>query len=257
MPPQIKLKMRKGFLSILLFAALAVAPFGATANAKIAGQAENSPKGSPVVETIEVVEAPAGAAAANASEANHRHPAMENSGKDFEESWEGENESWIREEPDAFTSDYGESQIARKMTQAEKNRNAAENDGWGGAITIIAMCIVISALVVLSILFLIFGKVSEAIITAKKMRAKRAAAHVENEAHEELAPGEVIAAISLALVDYFGGKHDIEDTHLTITRLQKAYSPWNSKIYNLRHIEDHRRNPSQEINYHESKRIQI
>lgn len=41
---------------------------------------------------------------------------------------------------------------AKKMTQAEKASNAAINDPWGGAITIIAMVIVISALVVLSLL---------------------------------------------------------------------------------------------------------
>ena len=161
------------------------------------------------------------------------------------------------QEPEVFTSDYGESKIARRMTQAEKNQNAAENDGWGGAITIIAMCIVISALVVLSILFMIFGKVSELLLTAKKRQAKKAADHPEDEDHHELAPGEVIAAISMALTEYFSDPHDIEDTHLTIKRLQKAYSPWNSKIYNLRPTQNHKRNPSTEINFNESKRIQI
>ena len=160
------------------------------------------------------------------------------------------------QEPDVFQSDYGESKIAKRMTQAEKNRNAAENDGWGGAITIIAMCIVISALVVLSVLFMIFGKVSEALLTKKKKEAKAAADHAPHE-DNGLAPGEVIAAISLALREYFSHPHDIEDTHLTIRRMQKAYSPWNSKIYNLRQNQDHRRNPSTEINFHESKRIQI
>ena len=145
------------------------------------------------------------------------------------------------QEPDVFQSDYGESAVARKMTKAEKAKNAAENDSWGGAITIIAMCIVLSALVVLSILFMIFGKVSESILTAKKKAAKAKASHAPHD-DTGLAPGEVIAAISLALSEYFGDKHDIEDTHLTIRRLQKSYSPWNSKIYNLRPNLEHRRN---------------
>lgn len=166
---------------------------------------------------------------------------IERTAGDFEESWEGENSEWMREEPDAFTSDYGESKIAKRMTQAEKNHNAAVNDGWGGAITIIAMCIVISALVVLSILFMIFGKVSESILTARKKKAKTKAKHAPSDSNE-LASGEVIAAISLALADYLGGQHDIEDTHITIRRLQKAYSPWNSKIYNLRPTLEHKRN---------------
>ncbi len=36
------------------------------------------------------------------------------------------------------------SEMTRKAIQAEKARNAAENDSFGGAITIIAMCIVLS-----------------------------------------------------------------------------------------------------------------
>lgn len=53
-----------------------------------------------------------------------------------------------------------QSELTRKAIQAEKARNAAENDSFGGAITIIAMFIVIGALVVLSLLFLGFGKIS-------------------------------------------------------------------------------------------------
>ena len=158
--------------------------------------------------------------------------------------------------PEAFDIPVQESKIARKMTQAEKNQNAAENDGWGGAITIIAMCIVISALVVLSVLFMIFGKVSELLLTKRKKEAKNAASHDPNDSHE-LAPGEVIVAISMALSEHFAGGHDVEDTILTIRRLQKAYSPWNSKIYNLRQNQDHKRNPATQINFNESKRIQI
>ena len=135
-----------------------------------------------------------------------------------------------------------ESKIARRMTQAEKAENASVNDGWGGAITIIAMCIVITALAVLSLLFLCFGKISESIIRRKTKRAKQAAAHVHDDSHHDLAPGEVIAAIALALSEHFGEGHDMEDTILTIRRMKKAYSPWNSKIYNLRTIPEHHRN---------------
>ena len=43
-----------------------------------------------------------------------------------------------------------------------------------------------------------------------------------------------ITAISMALAEHMGQGHDIEDTILTIRRMRKAYSPWNSKIYNMR-----------------------
>lgn len=219
--------MSKGFISVVLTLLLTWLP--SVAMTSIQNEDQTT--------VIEVVETPDAASENTQVDENHTPLALQ--------------------EPEVFTSDYGESQIARRMTQAEKNQNAAENDGWGGAITIIAMCIVISALVVLSILFLIFGKVSEAILTAKKKKAKAAADHPEPEDGHDLAPGEVIAAISIALIQHFGDKHDVEDTILTIRRLQKSYSPWNSKIYNLRHTQEHKRNPSTEIKFHESKRIQL
>lgn len=131
-----------------------------------------------------------------------------------------------------------ESQVAKKMTQAEKAQNAAVNDSWGGAITIIAMCIVISALAVLSLLFLGFGKISESLL-AKKKKANAKTITAEGNLHEHtenVDSGDAIAAIAAALAEHFGGGHDMEDTILTIRRLQRNYSPWNSKIYNLRHM---------------------
>lgn len=127
-----------------------------------------------------------------------------------------------------------ESEMTRKAIQAEKARNAAENDRFGGAITIIAMCIVLAALIVLSILFLGFGKITTAIHSRKKREAHGVTADTKDERHDEADSGEVIAAISMALAEHMGQGHDMEDTILTIRRMRKAYSPWNSKIYNLR-----------------------
>lgn len=139
-----------------------------------------------------------------------------------------------------------ESQVAKKMTQAEKAHNAAVNDSWGGAITIIAMCIVVSALAVLSILFLCFGKISQSLISKKKRQtAKQADGSPIESQKAEVDSGEVIAAIAMALSEHFGDGHDMEDTILTIRRMKRAYSPWNSKIYNLRQMPElHRNNAS-------------
>ena len=129
-----------------------------------------------------------------------------------------------------------ESEMTRKAIQAQKAKNAAENDRFGGAITIIAMCIVLFALIVLSVLFLGFGKISAAILTSKKRKAHGVTSQNSENHHEELDSGEVIAAIGMALAEHFGQGHDMEDTILTIKRMKKAYSPWNSKIYNMRQI---------------------
>lgn len=132
-----------------------------------------------------------------------------------------------------------ESELTRKMIQAEKAKNAAENDKYGGAITIIAMSIVLSALIILSVLFLIFGKISASIQKHRKRQAHGVSIDEAEDHHEELDSGEVIAAISMALAEHEGYGHDMEDTILTIKRMRKAYSPWNSKIYNMRVVRDH------------------
>ena len=52
--------------------------------------------------------------------------------------------------------------------------------------------------------------------------------------NKNLIPGEVIAAISMALHEHQGADHDVEETILTISRVKRSYSPWSSKIYTLR-----------------------
>lgn len=136
--------------------------------------------------------------------------------------------------PSEETNTIERSEVARKMSQAEKAENVKENDSWGGAITIIAMVIVVGALIVLSILFNIFGKISAGLMSKKKLKAHGKSADEVDDDHEHVDSGEVIAAISAALAEHFNDQHDVEDYILTIRRMRRAYSPWNSKIYNLR-----------------------
>lgn len=125
----------------------------------------------------------------------------------------------------------------QKFNQAEKAENLKEKDSWGGALTIMSMCIVLLALIVLSILFMCFGKVSSSFHSKKKKEASGLNPITAGNGHDDSQDsGEVIAAIALALHEHFGGKHDIEDTILTIKKLRRAYSPWNSKIYNMREV---------------------
>ncbi len=46
-------------------------------------------------------------------------------------------------------------------------------------------------------------------------------------------PGEVSAAIATAISLYLEELHDQETAILTIKKVGKSYSPWNSKIYNV------------------------
>ena len=56
---------------------------------------------------------------------------------------------------------------------------------------------------------------------------------------QDLDSGEVIAAISMALAQHFDA-HDIEDNVLTMKRMKRAYSPWNSKIHGLTELPKHK-----------------
>lgn len=136
--------------------------------------------------------------------------------------------------PSEETNTIEVSPTAKRMRQLEKAKNLEENDSFGGSLTLISMCIVICALILLSILFQCFGKVSQALLTKKKQAAVEKAGKTIDQAHPELASGETIAAIGMALSEYFGQGHDMEHTLLTIHQIKKSYSPWNSKIYNLR-----------------------
>jgi Na+-transporting methylmalonyl-CoA/oxaloacetate decarboxylase gamma subunit len=48
--------------------------------------------------------------------------------------------------------------------------------------------------------------------------------------------GEVNAAIAMAIYSYFNEMHDVESGIITIKRVSKNYSPWSSKLYNMRNL---------------------
>lgn len=124
-------------------------------------------------------------------------------------------------------------EVAQELNQEDKVENLKANDPHGVTITIMAMVIVILALVVLFLLFLVFGKLSSRSQKKKKVEAKGLSKSAAKQ--EEADSGEVIAAIAMALAQHFDA-HDSEDTIITIKQMKRAYSPWNSKIYNMREI---------------------
>lgn len=110
-----------------------------------------------------------------------------------------------------------------------------QHDPVGIGMAISAMSVVFLGLILLYICFKLIGK------AAIKLRKRNAMiAHNitdKQEAKEKKlgeAPGEVIAAISMALHEVQGADHDVEETILTISRVKRSYSPWSSKIYTLR-----------------------
>jgi glutaconyl-CoA/methylmalonyl-CoA decarboxylase subunit delta len=68
--------------------------------------------------------------------------------------------------------------------------------------------------------------------SARKKQAKPS----EEVTSESEIPGEVTAAIAVALYLYKNETHDIESGVITIKRVSKIYSPWSSKLYHMRNF---------------------
>ncbi|MDT8400445.1 MAG: OadG family protein [Bacteroidales bacterium] len=101
-------------------------------------------------------------------------------------------------------------------------------------IVVIGYLIVFLALVLLYVVFRyvmpMFFKIS------MYRRAAREGRHLD-DSEKQVLTGEVNAAIATALYLYFDEIHDFESNVITIRKVSKSYSPWNSKLYNMRNLE--------------------
>lgn len=111
----------------------------------------------------------------------------------------------------------------------------AEQDENGFGMAVMAMGVVFTALLLLSLCFYIISKIGEAV--SRKNKVKTVTAHLDevHDSHKDHDSGEAIAAIVMALHEHLDA-HDRESTVLTINKVRRAYSPWNSKIYSLREL---------------------
>ena len=110
-----------------------------------------------------------------------------------------------------------------------------EYDIVGIGMSISAMSVVFFGLILLYVSFKVVGRVSVNLSKRNAMKAKGITD--KQEAKEKKlgeAPGEIFAAIAMAMHEMQSDVHDVEDTVLTITRVKRSYSPWSSKIYTLR-----------------------
>jgi len=99
----------------------------------------------------------------------------------------------------------------------------------GITIAITGYIIVFMALVLLYYIFSILSKVLT-MNTRRKLTKSGKTVSKEKELHIS---GEVAAAISMAIF-LSRELHDKESDILTIKRISKVYSPWNSRIYGMR-----------------------
>ena len=146
---------------------------------------------------------------------------------DASEEWEVKGES-----ADKYVTPSTNNQTINSNAKMEKFE---EHDSAGIGMAISAMSVVFCGLILLYISLKIMGKISVNLSKRNAMRVKGITN--KQEAKEKQlgeAPGEVFAAIAMAMHEMQSNVHDVEDTVLTITRVKRSYSPWSSKIYTLR-----------------------
>lgn len=102
------------------------------------------------------------------------------------------------------------------------------NDPWGAMMTLTAMVVVFGGLLSLYFAFWFITSLMRRMMRRKAIRS--GAVKVDEMS------GEVLAAISAAIHEMRQDEHDIESTILTIEQVKKNYSPWSSKLYNLRQL---------------------
>ena len=81
------------------------------------------------------------------------------------------------------------------------------------------------------------------VFTRQKRAAKvaeKGAAAAAAEEHDAISDQEIAAAIITALKLYKSNLHDQESEIITINRITRAYSPWNSKIHGLTQVPEHK-----------------
>jgi Na+-transporting methylmalonyl-CoA/oxaloacetate decarboxylase gamma subunit len=109
-------------------------------------------------------------------------------------------------------------------------------DPWGIAMAVIAMGVVFIALI---LLYVSFKYIGFAFTTRWKLKALIKQGKLDEVQHiENSSTGELNAAIGLALYMYKSELQDMESINLTINKVSRNYSPWSSKIYGLRNIQN-------------------
>ena len=105
------------------------------------------------------------------------------------------------------------------------------NVGWGEMLLMAGIGFLIVFLVLVLLIFIMRG-MGWAFTRERKPRV--AATPVSEPASDHaISDQELVAAIATALKLYKSDLHDRESETLTINRITRAYSPWNSKIHGL------------------------
>ena len=159
-------------------------------------------------------------------------PASLTADNSYARSVDGAGEWGVRDGGEAYITPSSANVIRDTNNKIEE---FAERDANGFGMTVMAMCIVFSALLLLCLCFYGIGKIGASVSRLNKMRAHGVEKHDVEKGEIVHDSGEEIAAIVMALHDHLNA-HDTENAVLTINKVKRAYSPCSSKIYGLREV---------------------
>lgn len=121
----------------------------------------------------------------------------------------------------------------------KQSERIQESDPIGIGLTVTAVSVVFLALLCISLILKGYGKL---ILKAQDRKAKKVS---PSNATEAPAPsetsGEIYAAIAAAIYMYDEELHDDENTVITIEKVERAWTPWNAKFYNMNHYFNNKR----------------
>ena len=127
----------------------------------------------------------------------------------------------------------------RVAKQAEKIK---QSDPVGLGLTATAVAVVFLALVCIALLISGSGRLIQNTEEKQKNKGKKAAAiKPVSEGSSASNEQEVFAAIAAAIHLYNEELHDEEDGVITIQKVEREWTPWNAKYYNMNHYFNNRR----------------
>lgn len=119
----------------------------------------------------------------------------------------------------------------RVAKQAEKIK---QSDPVGIGLTAVAVAVVFLALVCISLILQGSGKLMAGMDDNKKKdKKKKGGAAVVAAAEAANKEGEIYAAIATAIHLFNTELHDEEDNVITIQKVEREWTPWNAKYYNM------------------------
>ncbi len=139
------------------------------------------------------------------------------------------------EKNDGQTSAFRHYHVAK---QADRIR---ESDKYGIGLTVVAVSVVFLALLCISLILKGYGKLIMKTQDRKANKSAQIATAAAATPSASETSGEIYAAIATAIYLYDEELHDEEDTIITIQKVERAWTPWNAKYYNMNHYFNNRK----------------